>query len=321
MARQLRIEFTGAFYHITSRGNLRDAVFFDDKDRERFIEILCKTKERYGYLLHAYILMDNHYHLLMETPKANISRIMQNVNTSYTVYVNKRYGRSGHLFQGRFKGLVVDKNEYLVTLSRYIHLNPVRAGIVKRPEDYRWTSYRTFIDKAAKQRLVDTADTLGIFSEKRGKAIGRYKAFVEAGLGGSENPLKEVEAGIILGRGRFRDKIGRILDLVKKDEELPQVKKLRGEKSLEGIVKTCGKHFNLESWELIRRRRGLPARQTAIYLSKVLSGRTNRAIGEYFCIKGVAVSKVIRATEEKIAGDKMFRRQIAELKESILSVK
>ena len=109
MARQLRIEFEGAFYHVTSRGNLRERIFFEDKDRGRFLEILGRTKERYGYLLHAYALMDNHYHLLIETPKANISQIMQNINTSYTVYINRRHQRSGHLMQGRFKGIIVDK--------------------------------------------------------------------------------------------------------------------------------------------------------------------------------------------------------------------
>ena len=145
MARQLRIEFSGAFYHITSRGNLRESIFYDYKDRIRFLEILKRTKERYGYLLHAYALMDNHYHLLIETPKANISQIMQNINTSYTVYINKRYQRSGHLMQGRFKGIMVDKDEYLVSLSRYIHLNPVRAKVVQRPEDYKWTSYRAYM--------------------------------------------------------------------------------------------------------------------------------------------------------------------------------
>jgi REP element-mobilizing transposase RayT len=174
MARQLRIEFEDAFYHITSRGNLRDDIFFEDKDRERFLEILSRTKERYGYLLHAYTLMGNHYHLLMETPKANISQIMQNINTSYTVFINRKHRRSGHLFQGRFKGIIVDKDEYLVTLSRYIHLNPVRAGVVERPEDYRWTSYGAFIEKKAMNTLVDTTDTLSRFSKEKGKAIKEY---------------------------------------------------------------------------------------------------------------------------------------------------
>lgn len=111
MARQLRMEFEGAFYHITSRGNQRGSVYFEDKDKERFLEILSRTKERYGYLLHAYALMDNHYHLMIETPRANIAQTMQNINTSYTVYINKKYRRSGHLFQGRFKGIIVDWRE------------------------------------------------------------------------------------------------------------------------------------------------------------------------------------------------------------------
>jgi len=123
MARQLRVEFENAFYHVTSRGNQRDKIFYDAADRERFLEILSRTKERYGFLLHGYVLMDNHYHLLMETPKANLSQIMQNINTSYTVYVNRKYQRSGHLLQGRFKGIIVDKDRYLIALSRYIHLN------------------------------------------------------------------------------------------------------------------------------------------------------------------------------------------------------
>ena len=130
------MEFEGAFYHITSRGNLRNRIFFDDKDREKFLDILRSTKARYGYHIHACALMENHYHLFLETPKANISQIMQNINTSYTVYINRRHKRSGHLFQGRFKGIIVDKETYLVVLSGYIHLNPVRAGIVKAPEDY-----------------------------------------------------------------------------------------------------------------------------------------------------------------------------------------
>jgi len=321
MARQLRIEFEGAFYHVTSRGNMRGRIFFHDKDRERFLAIMEKTKERYGYLLHAYALMDNHYHLLIETPKTNISQIMQNVNTSYTVYINKKNGRSGHLFQGRFKGIIVDKNEYLLTLSRYIHLNPVRAGIVAKPEESRWTSYKTYVAETEGRGLVDKTDTLAILSEKKKKAIEKYRAFVEAGIEGVASPFKEAEAGLILGKGSFKEKIKEILESLKRDEELPQIKKLVRNNSLDSVVRVCGEYFKLGKDELIRRRRGLAARQATIYLSKVLSGGTNKTVGEYFCIKGVAVSKAIRATEEKISSDKVLRKQIGELKEKILSVK
>src|SRR6266496_4926400 len=140
------------------------------------------------------------YHLLIETPKTNISQIMQNVNTSYTVYINKKNGRSGHLFQGRFKGIIVDKNEYLLTLSRYIHLNPVRAGIVAKPEESRWTSYKTYVAETEGRGLVDKTDTLAILSEKKKKAIEKYRAFVEAGIEGVASPFKEAEAGLILGK-------------------------------------------------------------------------------------------------------------------------
>ena len=227
MARQLRIEFNGAFYHITSRGNLKEKVFFEDKDREVFLEILKKTKERYGFILHAYALMDNHYHLLMETPRGNISQIMQNINTSYTVYINRKYKRSGHLFQGRFKGIIVDKNEYLITLSRYIHLNPVRAQLVKKPVEYRWTSYMAYTERLPMSFLIDTSDTLCCFSNQLGKAKEAYMDFVEAAIGVEENPFEDVEEGLILGTKRFKEKIKKVIDNKELDEEIPQIKKLQ----------------------------------------------------------------------------------------------
>jgi putative transposase len=212
MARQLRVEFENAFYHITSRGNLRNEIFHDAADRERFLKILSRTKERYGFLLHGYALMDNHYHLLMETPKANLSQIMQNINTSYTVYINRKYQRSGHLLQGRFKGIIVDKDRYLVALSRYIHLNPVRAKLVKDPLDYPWTSYRAFIHQRSENSLVDRGETLLYFSKRRNRAVRAYRKFVEADEGRDENPFAGMEAGILLGGGAFKAKVMRRID-------------------------------------------------------------------------------------------------------------
>lgn len=317
MARQLRIEFEGAFYHVTSRGNMRERIFFEDKDRERFLEILKRTKERYGYLLHAYVLMDNHYHFMMETPKANLSQTMQNINTSYTVYINKKYRRNGHLFQGRFKGLIVDKAEYLVALSRYIHLNPVRARMVLKPEDYRWTSYRHYIDKSSKDAVADTADTLSRFSEKKRKAIKAYRAFVEAGIGGGDNPFETLEAGIFLGSERFKEKIKGLLEMMKADEEIPQIRKLRDVMSIDRVIKTCCSYYGKGREELLQRRNG--DRRAAIYISKVLSGKKNIEIGDYFGIKGPAVSNVIKEMEGRIAAEKKMKREIEILKERVLN--
>lgn len=317
MARQLRIEFSGAFYHITSRGNLRETIFYNNKDKTRFLEILKRTKDRYGYLLHAYTLMDNHYHLLIETPKANISQIMQNINTSYTVYINRRYQRSGHLMQGRFKGIIVDKDEYLVSLSRYIHLNPVRAEIVQRPEDCKWTSYRAYIENAVNDGLVDKIDTLSYFSKNKGRAAKAYKAFVAGGIKGGENPFKDIEAGIILGGKGFQEKVMQFLDGIKADEELPQLRKLRKKVPIDKVIKACCDYYGIR--ELFKRGKGRRDRQIAIYLSKVMSGEKNIEIGNIFGIKGPAVSGVIKAVEGRLDGEERLKREIGQIKERIIN--
>ena len=134
VGRPLRIEYLGALYHITSRGNERKKIFLEDADKIKFLEILEDYHNRFNILIHSYILMDNHYHFIVETPKGNLTKVMHGVNGCYTGYFNRKYRRSGHLFQGRYKGILVDKDAYLVQLSRYVHINPVRAKIVERPE-------------------------------------------------------------------------------------------------------------------------------------------------------------------------------------------
>ena len=145
MARPLRIEYKGAFYHITARGNERKRIFFSKADYEKFKDYLGKAQDKYGYLLHCYMLMTNHYHMLIETPNPNMSKLMHYLNGSYTGYINRRRKRSGHLFQGRYKAILVDADSYFLELSRYIHLNPVRANIVSNPEDCPYSSYSTYI--------------------------------------------------------------------------------------------------------------------------------------------------------------------------------
>ena len=139
MARPLRICYPGAFYHITARGNERKAIFKSNQDRVKFLSYLETAYKRYGALIHGYCLMDNHYHLLLETPGENLSQVMHHINGAYTTYYNVKRKRSGHLFQGRYKAIVVEKDAYCQELSRYIHLNPVRAGIVKSVDEYPWS--------------------------------------------------------------------------------------------------------------------------------------------------------------------------------------
>jgi REP element-mobilizing transposase RayT len=318
MARQLRVEFEGAFYHITSRGNLGENIFIKEGDKQKFLEILKRTKNRYGYFLHAYALMDNHYHLLIETPRANISQIMQNINTSHTVYINKKYQRRGHLFQGRFKGIIVDKDAYLVTLSRYIHLNPVRANLVDRPENGRWTSYWSYVNGKGSDELVSSEDTLRCFSVRKGDAGRKYKMFVESGISRVSNPFEDLESGLVLGRDAFIEKIMNLLGKVNADDELPQIRRLIKDVPSEKVIEYCCSYYGKTEEELIRRGKGKSERQAAIYLMKALSGKkTNSEIGNFFGIKGPAVSVAAKSIEERIQKDKVLKRDIQILKETL----
>jgi len=149
MARPLRIEFPGAVYHLTARGNARQNIFLDDEDRLRFLNVLERVVSRFHLALYAYCLMDNHYHLLLETREANLSRAMRQLNGVYTQGFNRRHGQVGHVLQGRFKAILVDRDAYLLELCRYVVLNPVRAKSTRKPDSYRWSSYRATAGRAA----------------------------------------------------------------------------------------------------------------------------------------------------------------------------
>ena len=320
MARQLRIEYEGAFYHVTSRGNQRDQIFWDDNDREEFKKIIKRTKERYAYLLHSYVLMDNHYHLLIETPHANIKQVMQNVNTSYTVYVNRRHRRAGHLFQGRYKAFIVDKESYLIGLGRYIHLNPVRAGIVERPEDYRWSSYGDYMYGGSKQLITDTGDTLHAFSKSRATAAKRYHEFVKAGIK-EESPLREV-VGSILGDEGFRELVKKHLKGIPDKAEIPDIKRIEPKYKVEDIIRMVGKNYGIGVGELLRRKKATESqRKMAIYLGKTLSGSTNREVGRVFGITAQAVTNAVRDIENRMEEDSQFTKEIAKIKKSAERVK
>ena len=154
MARPLRIEYSGAYYHVTSRGNERKAIFRDDRDRERLLELLARAVKDFHLRLHGYVLMSNHYHLLVETPRGGLSRALRYLNGVYTQAFNRRHRRVGHLFQGRYKAILVDKDAYLLELSRYIHLNPLRVELVKdlkELENYPYCGHGTILGTPARQ--------------------------------------------------------------------------------------------------------------------------------------------------------------------------
>ncbi len=174
MARKFRIEFEGAFYHVIIRGNQRQNVFLEEKDFLKYLEFLCDYKDRYGFRVYGYVFMGNHVHLLLETGQAPLSRVLQGINQRFTMYFNWRHGTVGHLFQGRYKAILCDRDAYLLSLVKYLHYNPVRAGMVKRPEEYRWSSHQAYLG-LVNDGIVDTDLVLGMFSKglKRGRRLYR----------------------------------------------------------------------------------------------------------------------------------------------------
>ena len=201
MARPLRLEFAGAVYHLTSRGNARQKIFFNDADRELFLQTLAHVVSRYRWICHAYCLMANHYHLLVETPRGNLSIGMRQLNGTFTQSFNRRHKRVGHLFQGRFKAILVEKESYLLELCRYIVLNPVRVKSGTNPTAWKWSSYRATAGLVSVPEFLSTDWLLEQFGRNRRIAQKRYREFVRDGA--ANRPWNDLKGQIYLGRDEF----------------------------------------------------------------------------------------------------------------------
>lgn len=193
MSRRKRVWYPGATYHIIGRGNYRQPICRDEEDNEIFSVMIMNTMEKYAFKVHAYCLMSNHYHFLIETNEVEIWHIMKKLNQSFACYFNQKYDLIGHLFQGRYKAFLVRDDDYFLQTSRYIHMNPVKAQVVQHPEDYEWSSYRTLIGMD-QLRFIDTARTHAYFKKPQRKA---YQGFVENmssnGQGDENNMLMSIE--------------------------------------------------------------------------------------------------------------------------------
>jgi len=310
MARQLRIEYPGAFYHVTSRGNERKPVFKSKRDREKFLEYLESASERYGAVVHVYCLMDNHYHLLIETPAGNLSQIMQHINSAYTTYFNVKRQRSGHLFQGRYKSILVQADEYAKELSRYIHLNPVRAGMVETPEEYQWSSYMYYAVKKEKPEWLFTDFILGYFGEKHPIAQQKYKAFVNSLIGKEyKSPLSDVAFSVILGVSDFVNEIkDKFLSKKKQDRNLPALNEQTDRPNMDAIDKAVD--FIVEKDEKL-------ARQMKLYLCHRYTGIKLRDIGNRFNIGESGVTQTSRRFSEKLKKDKKARKDVELVKKKL----
>ena len=197
------VHFPGALYHITARGNNQEKIFLQSKDYEKYLKRIKEVKEKFPLKLYAYCFMPNHVHLLVEAKKVPVSRIMQALQTGHAMYFNKKYNHLGHVFQGRYFWFLVEKENYLLELLRYIHLNPVRAKIVDEVEDYLWSSYREYIS-GEKKPLVEKKEILEYFSGSPVKAVGKFKGFIQAGIGVKrEDIFSEVVRESFLGSTKF----------------------------------------------------------------------------------------------------------------------
>ncbi len=202
MTRPLRIEFPGAFYHVTSRGNKRQNIFTNHEDRNTFVNVLARTIKTYNWKCYAFCLMDNHYHILLQTPNGDLSTGMRDLNGIYTQLFNKKHHTTGHIFEGRYRAFVIEQGEYFCEVLRYTVLNPLRANMVKRPDDWPWSSYSATAYGRKMYPFVDQKFVLRLFSRTDGLARERYRAFVQDGVD-KRSPFLNVRHGTLLGSDRF----------------------------------------------------------------------------------------------------------------------
>jgi len=233
MARPLRVEYEGAVYHVTARGNARQDIFLDDEDRARFLVVLADVVDRFGWICHAYCLMSNHYHLLIETPEGNLSKGMRHLNSVYTQAFNRQHDRVGHVLQGRFKSILVEKESHLLELARYLVLNPVRAKIVQHPRQWKWSSYRATAGHAAPPVFLTTEWILAEFDVDMDTARRAYRQFVKDGRGVSV--WDGLRGGILLGSEQFVKKLRPLLHAGTATKEIPRRERLATRPTLERL--------------------------------------------------------------------------------------
>lgn len=280
MARPLRIQYPGAVYHITSRGNGYNKIFIDDEDREGFLKILARAVSKYDWICHAYCLMDNHYHLLIETPRGNLCKGMRHLNGIYTQIFNCYHRKVGHILQGRYKAIIVDKDNYLLELSRYIVLNPVRAGKVKHVVDYRWSSYRATVGMAKNQDFLNYNWILQQFSEEESKARKKYSEFISDRVGGEKKPWEEVIGQIYLGDKNFINSISELIEENKTVKEVPRVQRNIVSPKLDEIFSGMKNNKINKSKKIVD--------------SHLKYGYTQKEIADYLEMHYSSVSKIIK---------------------------
>lgn len=313
MSRQLRLEHSGAIWHVTSRGNERRDIYRDDHDRRFFLSLLARVVRERRWRLHAWVLMSNHYHLLLETPEIGLSRGMQWLNKQYAERFNRRYERAGHLFQGRFKGILVEREAHLLELIRYIVLNPVRAGVAALAADYDWSSYRATAGLQRTPLWLDVSWTLDQFDPNHVVAREAYRQFVAAAGGAPQNPWEALHGQIYLGGEEFCDRVQTLVDAKPRSIEHPDPQRHCVRASADAIVREVCDEYAISCHDLQRRIRG-EARKALCLLLVDDAGMTVTAVAQWLRITAGAASKLRAAGRANYAADTEFRGTIERIR-------
>ena len=320
MARPLRIQYSHAYYHVTCRGNDRRSIYRDDIDRDLFLEKLRGSLDIYQVILHAYVLMGNHFHLMVETPRANLSEFMRHFNISYTGAFNRRHRRVGHLYQGRYKAILVDKDSYLAELSRYVHLNPVRikphqgqsvSEQWRLLERYSWSSLPGYLDRSRRQRWMNYEEVLA----ESGGSPKKYRQFIDDGLTqGYDTPWEKVTGQVALATDEFVAQLGKEVGQNASRREQPSVKAFQTV-TPEQVLSIVSRHFKVKREELAQRRTAFrDQRAVAIDLLYRYSGLNQREIGQRLGqIDYSAVSRERTRLRERLKVDHRLEKSLREI--------
>jgi REP element-mobilizing transposase RayT/DNA-binding transcriptional ArsR family regulator len=320
MSRPLRIEIENGIYHVTARGWERRVVVRDDRDRQEWFKLLDRVTVRCGWRFFAWVLLNNHFHLFFQTPEANLSAGMHDLNSGYATWFNRRHRRSGSLFQGRFKAILVEDESYCWTLSRYIHLNPVRAKIVNRPEDHSWSSYRYYLRSGNAPEWLDWQRVLAEVGKKPRSARREYQRFVEQGLKAKiASPLEDVVGKVFLGSDAWVEKMQKALGLCEPDANVPQLKRLAWRPSQNAIETAVAAAFGIDVPNLfVKRVKHNEPRVAALYLLRKLTSVSAAELAEqYGGVSQAAISKTVTRAQLRAKEERHWRQRLTRIEESL----
>jgi len=310
MARKPRIEFPGALYHVIARGNDRQKTFACDRDYEHFLHLLRQAKERFKFTLYAYTLMPNHLHLLVETGEIPLSKIMQSLQLNYTQFFNRKYKRAGHLFQGRYKAMLCQKESYLLELIRYIILNPLRAKLSRSPKEWRWNSYFEIIHQTNPKKTI-TDDILPMFGKNRGTAFSAFQKFINGGLSsGYKKEYYELKDQRILGEKEFAE------DIIKNITNDFEYRKI----TIAEVVDIVARHSCIDKEKILSatsERLGSKGRGLVAYICKTIAGCRSKKTGKYFKRSESMISKLVKCVELDMINDEKQRQLVADIEQEI----